>query len=50
MKDGNFGHNGSDLDKASILKPTFDTVMRRVARRSKPTAPILKSSSFCVAR
>jgi hypothetical protein len=25
MKDGNFGHNGSNLDKGNILKPTFDT-------------------------
>jgi hypothetical protein len=27
MKGGNFGHNGSDLDKRNILKPTFDTLM-----------------------
>jgi hypothetical protein len=27
MKCGNFGHNGSDLDKGNILKPTFDTLM-----------------------
>jgi hypothetical protein len=27
MKGGNSGHNGSDLDKGNILKPTFDTLM-----------------------
>jgi hypothetical protein len=26
MKDGNFGNNGSDLDKGDILKATFDTL------------------------
>jgi hypothetical protein len=26
MKHGNFGNNGSDLDKGNILKPTFDTL------------------------
>jgi hypothetical protein len=26
MKSGNSGHNGSDLDKGNILKPTFDTL------------------------
>jgi hypothetical protein len=26
MKGGNFGNNGSDLDKGNILKPTFDTL------------------------
>jgi hypothetical protein len=26
MKGENFGHNGSDLDKGNILKPTFDTL------------------------
>jgi hypothetical protein len=26
MKGGNSGHNGSDLDKGNILKPTFDTL------------------------
>jgi hypothetical protein len=26
MKGGNFGHNGSDLNKGNILKPTFDTL------------------------
>jgi hypothetical protein len=25
MKDGNSGHNGSNLDKGNILKPTFGT-------------------------
>jgi hypothetical protein len=25
MKGENFDHNGSDLDKGNILKPTFDT-------------------------
>jgi hypothetical protein len=25
MKGGNSGHNGSDLDKGNILKPTFNT-------------------------
>jgi hypothetical protein len=28
MKGGNSGHNGSDLDKGNILKPTFDTLMK----------------------
>jgi hypothetical protein len=27
MKGGNFGHNGSDLDKGNIIKLTFDTLM-----------------------
>jgi hypothetical protein len=27
MKGGNSGHNGSDLDKGNILKPTFNTLM-----------------------
>jgi hypothetical protein len=27
MKGGNFGHNGSDLDKGNIIKPIFDTLM-----------------------
>jgi hypothetical protein len=26
MKGGNSGHNGSDLNKGNILKPTFDTL------------------------
>jgi hypothetical protein len=26
MKGGNSGHNGSDLDKGNILKPTFYTL------------------------
>jgi hypothetical protein len=26
MKGGNSSHNGSDLDKENILKPTFDTL------------------------
>jgi hypothetical protein len=26
MKGGNSSHNGFDLDKGSILKPTFDTL------------------------
>jgi hypothetical protein len=26
MKGGNSGHNGSDLDKGNILKPTFNTL------------------------
>jgi hypothetical protein len=26
MKGGNFGNNGSDLDKNNILKPTFNTM------------------------
>jgi hypothetical protein len=26
MKGGNYGHNGSDLDKGNILNPTFDTL------------------------
>jgi hypothetical protein len=26
MKGGNSGNNGSNLDKANILKPTFDTL------------------------
>jgi hypothetical protein len=26
MKGGNYSHNGSDLDKGNILKPTFDTL------------------------
>jgi hypothetical protein len=26
MKGGNSGHNGSDLDRGNILKPTFDTL------------------------
>jgi hypothetical protein len=26
MKGGNSGHNGSDLDKGNILKPTFDSL------------------------
>jgi hypothetical protein len=26
MKSGNSGHNGSDLNKGNILKPTFDTL------------------------
>jgi hypothetical protein len=26
IKGENFGHNGSDLDKGNILKPTFDTL------------------------
>jgi hypothetical protein len=28
MKGGNSGHNGSDLDKGNILKPTFDTLTK----------------------
>jgi hypothetical protein len=28
MKGGNSGHNGSNLDKGNILKPTFDTLMK----------------------
>jgi hypothetical protein len=28
MKGGNFGTNGSNLDKNNILKPTFDTLMK----------------------
>jgi hypothetical protein len=27
MKGGNSGHNGSDLDKGNILKPTFDNLI-----------------------
>jgi hypothetical protein len=27
MKGGNVSHNGSDLDKGNMLKPTFDTLM-----------------------
>jgi hypothetical protein len=27
MKGGNSGNNGSDLDKGTILKPTFNTLM-----------------------
>jgi hypothetical protein len=27
MKGGNLGHNGSDLDKSNILKPTFNSLM-----------------------
>jgi hypothetical protein len=27
MNGGNSSHNGSDLDKGNILKPTFDTLM-----------------------
>jgi hypothetical protein len=27
LKGGNSGHNRSNLDKANILKPTFDTLM-----------------------
>jgi hypothetical protein len=26
INDGNSSHNGSDLDKGNILKPTFDTL------------------------
>jgi hypothetical protein len=26
MKGGNSGHNGSDLDKGNILKPTFNSL------------------------
>jgi hypothetical protein len=28
MKGENSGHNGSDLDKGDILKPTFDTLTK----------------------
>jgi hypothetical protein len=28
MKDGNFGHNESDLDKDNIPKPTFNTITK----------------------
>jgi hypothetical protein len=28
MKGGNFGNNGSDLDKGNILKPTFVTLTK----------------------
>jgi hypothetical protein len=28
MKGGNSSHNGSDLDKGNILKPTFNTLMK----------------------
>jgi hypothetical protein len=28
MKGGNSSHNGSDLDKGNILKPSFDTLMK----------------------
>jgi hypothetical protein len=28
MKCGNSGHNGSDLNKGNILKPTIDTLMK----------------------
>jgi hypothetical protein len=44
MKGGNYGHNGFDLDKGNIFKPTFDTLMEQVARCSKHTAPNLRSS------
>jgi hypothetical protein len=27
MKGGNSSHNGSNLDKGNILKPTFDTLI-----------------------
>jgi hypothetical protein len=27
MKGGNSNHNGSDLDKGNIIKPTFNTLM-----------------------
>jgi hypothetical protein len=27
MKGGNFGNNGSDLDKGNIINPTFDMLM-----------------------
>jgi hypothetical protein len=29
MKKGNFGTNGSDLDKNNIIKPTFDTLTEK---------------------
>jgi hypothetical protein len=29
MNDGNFNHNGSDLDKDNILKPTFGTLAEK---------------------
>jgi hypothetical protein len=29
MKSGNSSHNGSDLDKGNILKPTFNTLMEQ---------------------
>jgi hypothetical protein len=50
MKGGNSGKNGSDHNKGNILKPTFNTLMRRLARRLMRTEQILKSSSSYVAR
>jgi hypothetical protein len=29
MKDGNFDHNGFNLNKGNILMPTFDTMMEK---------------------
>jgi hypothetical protein len=43
MKGGNFGTNGSDLDKNNIIKPTIDTLIEL-------TMPISKNSSSRVVK
>jgi hypothetical protein len=35
MKGGNSGHNGSNLDKGNILKPTFNTLMEEGCKAFK---------------
>jgi hypothetical protein len=35
MKGENSGHNGSDLDKGNILKPTFDILTEEGCRASE---------------
>jgi hypothetical protein len=42
MKGGNFGHNGSDLDKGNILKPTFDTLTEDGRKAFKVYRPNLE--------
>jgi hypothetical protein len=50
IKGENSGNNRSNLDKGNILKPTFDTLTRRVARHSKLITTTLKSYSSHVAK
>jgi hypothetical protein len=50
MKGGNSDHNGSNLDKGNILKPTFDTLMEEGCKMFKAYHANLEELSFCVTR
>jgi hypothetical protein len=50
MKGGNSDHNGSDLDKGNILKPTFDTLTEEGCKTFKAYHANLEELSFCVTR